>query len=168
MLEEIGGLSAVRSAVIDDCTLAKKVKEAGGRIWLGLTLETLSIRRYGSFSEIGRMISRTAFSQLHHSAFLLTATIFGLTITYLAPPVLTLVGGWPARLPAAAAWLAMTICYLPFVRFYGRSWTWSVALPAVAAFYLGATIASAISYWRGRGGRWKGRVQDQVTRTGSG
>jgi len=33
-------------------------------------------------------------------------------------------------------------------------------LPAIAAFYLVATIHSAISYWRGAGGMWKGRVQD--------
>ena len=34
------------------------------------------------------------------------------------------------------------------------------SLPAIAAFYLGATIHSAVCYWRGTGGMWKGRVQD--------
>jgi hypothetical protein len=29
----------------------------------------------------------------------------------------------------------------------------------VAAFYLGATFHSAVAYWRGRGGMWKGRAQ---------
>ena len=34
-------------------------------------------------------------------------------------------------------------------------------LPVAALFYSGATIHSAIRYWLGVGGQWKGRVQDQ-------
>jgi hypothetical protein len=30
-------------------------------------------------------------------------------------------------------------------------------LPAIACFYLAATIGSAIDHWRGRGVVWKGR-----------
>jgi hypothetical protein len=37
---------------------------------------------------------------------------------------------------------------------------WSLALPAIAIFYMGATLHSAIMYWTGKGGQWKGRVQD--------
>ncbi len=32
-------------------------------------------------------------------------------------------------------------------------------LPAIALFYAAATVASAILFWRGCGGRWKGRFQ---------
>ena len=32
-------------------------------------------------------------------------------------------------------------------------------LPLAALFYTAATIGSAIQYWRGRGGNWKGRFQ---------
>jgi len=34
---------------------------------------------------------------------------------------------------------------------------WAVALPAVAGFYMAATIGSAVDYHRGRGVRWKQR-----------
>ncbi len=81
-LARIGGLAAIRHAVIDDCTLAKAVKRSGGRIWMGLTRRTYSIRSYGAFSEISQMISRTAFSQLNHSALLLLGTVTGM-IDYL-------------------------------------------------------------------------------------
>ena len=30
----------------------------------------------------------------------------------------------------------------------------------IAVFYLVATVESAVRYWSGRGGEWKGRVQD--------
>ena len=36
-LEEIGGFAALRDSIIDDCTLAQKIKSAGYPIWLGLT-----------------------------------------------------------------------------------------------------------------------------------
>jgi hypothetical protein len=91
-LERIGGLPAIRSQIIDDCALARAVKHAGGSIWLGLTRSARSTRSYGSFAEIGRMISRTAFNQLRHSYTLLTATIAGLVLTYLLPPLLLLSG----------------------------------------------------------------------------
>ncbi|MGH9620427.1 MAG: glycosyltransferase, partial [Bryobacteraceae bacterium] len=77
MLRRIGGLAAIRGAVIDDCALARAVKQSGGRLWLGLTEDTESIRPYGSFAEIGRMVSRTAFYQLRHSPLLLLGTVAG-------------------------------------------------------------------------------------------
>jgi hypothetical protein len=32
-------------------------------------------------------------------------------------------------------------------------------LPLIAAFYMGYTLDSAVQFWRGRGGMWKGRAQ---------
>lgn len=160
-LRKIGGLAAIRAEVIDDCALARAVKRAGGRVWMGLTPDTESMRSYGSFAEIGRMISRTAFSQLHHSALLLIGTVAGLFLTYLSPPLLLLSRRRTPRACGGTAWLLMSVAYLPMVRFYKRSVFWSLSLPAVALFYAGATVHSAIQYWRGRGGAWKGRVQDR-------
>jgi hopene-associated glycosyltransferase HpnB len=160
MLEQIGGIAAIRGALIDDCALARAVKRAGGRVWLGLGANTHSIRPYRTFGEVGRMISRSAFTQLHHSIVLLAGTIVGLLLTYLAPPLLTIFAPQPARGMAAMAWLLMAICYFPALRFYRRSWFAAPLLPLVALFYAGATVHSAITYWRGTGGQWKGRVQD--------
>ncbi len=159
-LKRIGGMAAIRNEVIDDCALARAVKRSGGRIWLGLTNEAASLRSYDTFSEIGRMISRTAFNQLQHSRLLLAGTLVGLFFTYLLPPLLLLSARRVPVLLGASAWLLMSLAYLPTVRFYRRSALWSFTLPLIASFYLGATIHSALQYWRGRGGEWKGRVQD--------
>ena len=105
------------------------------------------------------MISRTAFTQLGHSSLLLGAVVAGMAITYLAPPLLLGFGPKAAAL-GAAAWLFMAAAYRPTLRFYGLSPLWLPVLPLVAVFYLGATLYSAIDYWRGRGGLWKDRVQD--------
>ena len=154
-LERIGGIAAIRGELIDDCALAKAVKQSGGRIWLSLNRSAESIRAYGGFAEIAHMISRTAFSQLKYSVTLLAATLAGLALVYLAPPVLTLAGS----LWGAAAWLMMSIAYLPALRYYRRSPLWAALLPLIAVFYMGCTVASAIQHWRGAGGgNWKGRT----------
>jgi hopene-associated glycosyltransferase HpnB len=155
MLERIGGIEAIRGELIDDCALARAVKRTGGRIWLGVHSGTRSIRAYGTFGEIGRMISRTAFTQLGYSAPLLAATVLGMAFVWLMPPALAMTGS----IGAAVACLLMVACYLPVLRFYRRSVFWAPLLPLIAAFYMGCTVASAVQYWRGAGGLWKGRAQ---------
>ena len=139
-LEKIGGIEAIRGESIDDCALAGRVKQTGGKIWLGVTENTYSLREYGTFGEIFRMISRTAFNQLEHSAFLLLATVLGMAIVYLAPPLLLLTGDAFAAFSGLAAWMLMTISYVPVLRFYGEKPIWSPLLPWVALFYMAATI----------------------------
>ncbi len=162
-IARIGGLQAIRSQIIDDCALARAVKAAGGSVWLGLTHSARSTRSYASFAHIGRMISRTAFNQLHHSYALLAATLGALFVTYLLPVLLLFSGHPPSIALALAAWALMSIAYAPMVRFHGLPARWSLCLPGIAAFYAGATVHSALQYRLGRGGLWKGRVQDART-----
>jgi len=161
-LARAGGIAAIRHEIIDDCALAARVKSSGGKIWLGLTQDTHSIRPYPSFAAIGRMISRAAFNQLRHSTLLLLGAILGLAVTYLAPPALLLSRHLVPALLGAAAWFLMSICFWPFVRLYRLNVLWSLLLPATALFYMGATVHSAFRFWMGKGGEWKGRVQDPV------
>jgi hopene-associated glycosyltransferase HpnB len=161
-LARIGGLEAIRSRIIDDCALARVVKDSGGRIWLGLAHDSRSLRSYDSFASISDMISRTAFAQLNHSWLLLGLTLFALFLTYLLPAVLLFADDAVVRWLGFCALLLMSLCYLPMVRFYELSARWSVALPIIAAFYTWAVIHSAVQHARGQGGRWKGRVQDSA------
>jgi len=159
-LQRIGGLAAIRAQIIDDCALARAIKGGGGSIWLGLTMRARSTRSYGSFADIGRMISRTAFNQLRHSYLLLGMTMAGLLLTYALPPLLLLSGRAVPMALGGAAWILMAVAYAPMLRFYRRSVLWGLWLPAIALFYAAATIRSALQYRRGRGGQWKGRAQD--------
>jgi len=158
-LEDAGGIGAIRGAWIDDCALAAAIKRRGGTVWLGASRETRGLRGYASFREAGRMISRSAFTQLHHSAWLLAGTIAGLLLTYIAPPALAVAASGPARWLGVAAWLLMALCYWPALRFFARPGYEAAALPAVALFYMGATLHSAWRSWRGGGGQWKGRSE---------
>jgi hypothetical protein len=160
-LAAAGGIESIRSEIIDDCALALAIKQAGGNLWLGPTETARSIRPYESVAEIGRMISRSAFNQLGHSALFLMGTIFGLAILYLLPIALLFSRSTLSISLGAATLIVILIAYAPMIRFYRLNPLWSLSLPAAALFYIGATIHSAIRYWSGTGGMWKGRAQDR-------
>jgi hopene-associated glycosyltransferase HpnB len=174
-LDRIGGIASIRSEVIDDCALARAVKSwrsaassatstsatrtSVPKIWLGVSRKSRSLRAYTTFSEIRDMISRTAFTQLRYSAFLLIGTLLGLAITYLAPIPLLFAHDAATRLIALTTWLLMSLLFLPTVRFYRISTHWAATLPLAATFYAAATFLSATRYWTHRGAQWKGRSQ---------
>jgi hopene-associated glycosyltransferase HpnB len=157
-LRAAGGMASIRSALIDDCALAKELK-AQGPIWIGLTDGVRSVRAYPEVEDIRRMVSRTAYAQLRYSPLLLAGTILGLAITYLAPVLLTVFATGLAKILGIAAWLLMAVAFQPILRFYRVSPLWGLALPAIAATYMAFTLDSAYQHARGRGGMWKGRAQ---------
>jgi hopene-associated glycosyltransferase HpnB len=163
-LQRIGGLKAIRDAVIDDCALAKAVKQSGGRIRLGVTRASQSLRDYPRWRDIRDMVARTAFTQLRYSATLLAMTILGLFITYLVPIGLVLASGFWPRALGLLSYTLMSASFLPTIRYYRRSPAWSLALPVIAIFYAHATVLSAVRYWLGRGAQWKGRSQAPASR----
>jgi hypothetical protein len=105
------------------------------------------------------MVARSAYAQLRYSPLLLTGTVAGMTVTYLAAPLITIIGDFPANVLAGVTWALMAGVFQPTLRQYRLSPLWGGALPLVAAVYVGFTIDSAYQHWRGRGGFWKGRVQ---------
>jgi len=161
VLAPIGGIASIRGEVIDDCALARAVKKNGGKIWMGLTRVSVSLRGYGTFAEIRDLIARTAFTQLHYSFAFLAVALAGLFGTFLLPWILFFAYPGEAWLLVDTAIALMTATFLVTVRFYNLSAAWALTLPFAAVFYGYATCVSAVRYWLGRGGQWKGRAQAQ-------
>ncbi|MEH2352782.1 glycosyltransferase [Nostoc sp.] len=187
-LERIGGIQVIRQALIDDCALAQAVKRGTGdwglgtreefsqspvpntqypipikgRIWLGLSSLTRSLRPYDSLATIWDMVARTAYTQLNYSPLLLLGTLVGMPLIYLAPPICVILGAvwsnWAIALTGLLGWLLMTFAYYPTIRFYKCSPWLAFSLPAIAFLYTLMTLDSALCHWQGRGGAWKGRV----------
>jgi hopene-associated glycosyltransferase HpnB len=164
-LENIGGLERIKSALIDDCALARAIKDSGGeggakgRIRLTLTQDAKSLRIYATLREAMHLITRTAFTQLRHSSDLLALTVAGLGLLFIVPFLVALFAHGASALFGFAAWFLMTAIYWPMVRFYTLPFFWALTLPLAAALHLIATIDSARRYWQGKGGQWKGRAQ---------
>lgn len=161
-LIRVGGIQAVRQALIDDCTLAHAVKSTKGKIWLGLSNSTRSLRPYPSLASIWGLVARTAFTQLNYSPWLLLGTLVGMTLLYIVPLAGAIIGGltgnWLVAIAGLSGWLLMSWAYLPTIRFYGCSPWLAFCLPAIAFLYTLMTLDSALRHWQGRGGAWKGRV----------
>jgi hopene-associated glycosyltransferase HpnB len=156
-LRAAGGIESIRNALIDDCSLAKRLKRVGP-IWLGLTERVRSIRPYDTFADVRQMIARSAYAQLNFSVLMLIGCIAGLALTFLAGPLLAIVAHGLARWIGLAVWAAMALSFVPTLRFYKLSPLWAIALPGIAALYALYTLDSAWRHWRRRGGQWKGRV----------
>ncbi|NEB58994.1 glycosyltransferase [Streptomyces diastaticus] len=153
---------AIRHAVIDDVALARAVKGAGGRVWLGLAERVDSVRPYPRLHDLWRMVSRSAYAQLRHNPLVLAGTVAGLALVYLVPPGAVLfglaAGQGTVALLGGAAWLVMAGSYLPMLGYYGQPWWAAPLLPFTAFLYLLMTVDSAVQHYRGRGAAWKGRT----------
>ncbi|MFK8183326.1 MAG: glycosyltransferase [Phormidesmis sp.] len=160
-LQRMGGLQVIRNALIDDCALGAAVKK-DGPIWLGLSADTRSLRPYPSLKSIWNMVTRSAYTQLNYSPWLLIGTVFGMLLVYAMLPLAVALGlaegQWLLALVGGVGWLLMAIAYWPTLKFYGGSAGGALALPGIAFLYLLMTLDSARHHWQGQGGFWKGRV----------
>ena len=159
-LLDAGGVDAIRDRLIDDCALAANIKKRGP-IWLGLTEQVRSLRRYDSLAGIWRMVERTAFEQLGNSPLPLIGAVLGMGTAYLVPALAgagILGGGWMVMAAGLITWLGLAgAAYAPTLKLYGLSFGWILALPVAALLFTLMTLSSAIRYWRGGGSTWKGR-----------
>jgi hopene-associated glycosyltransferase HpnB len=158
VLAEVGAFASLRGALIDDCTLARRIKDAGHRTWLGMTHSAISLRGGHSFADLHHMVARSAFTQLGYSTALLLAVTAVFAFAFWLPVALAFVAPLPAQSLAVATLIAMFVSYVPTLRYYGLSPAWTLTMPLIATIYIGMTWSSAIRYWRGIRSRWKGRT----------
>lgn len=162
-LEEIGGFAALKDALIDDCTLARHVKNRGHRTWIGLTHSAISKRHYDNLQTIWDMVARTAFTQLRYSVILLGICTILMAAAFSAP-VLALfpANAYPKALSIITL-LLMAASYVPTLKYYRINPCWALSLPFAGVLYLLMTWSSAIRYWRGDGAHWKERHYSKQT-----
>jgi hypothetical protein len=157
IFNQIGGLSVIRGAVIDDCALAKVVKQSGKRIWIGQSLLVKSTRDYRSMREIVNMVARTAYSQLMYSPLILLGVSSMLVLLFLVPVFGLFLASNLSRFFSILILLLLSISYFPTIAFYNLSLLWSFSLPLSGSLYLLMTWISAWRFYRGERTRWKGR-----------
>lgn len=174
-LEHTGGIETVRAELVDDCALAKHIKQNSPEkdIWLGLAdREATSIRKNETLESIWNMVARTAYAQLRFSPFLLVLTVTCMGLVFMAPPVIFLTFFLHRDISAATAalvtWGIMAYSYIPTLGLYGRKAYASLFLPFPAMLFTLMTISSASRYRRGAGGQWKGRSYPAPGRKQSG
>ena len=166
IFREINLYNQIKNKVIDDCNIAKLLKKRG-KIWLGLTNQVISKRKYHCFREIWNMVTRTAFEQLKYSFILLIISLLGLIVTYLLPYLLIFLSftnlirdelSVNLLIPNILSIIMMLVVFYPTVHFYKIKKMYVFILPISAIIYGAMTFASALNYFLFKGNSWKGRV----------
>ncbi|NUM34772.1 MAG: glycosyltransferase [Candidatus Brocadiae bacterium] len=161
-LEEIGGIASIKNALIDDISLAKKIKEKGHSLFLMDGPDLESKRGYDTLSGIWNMVARSAFTELKYSYIRLSGCTLIMLIAFAMPilgsffplfaPVSPLL-----FLPGFIAWLLMSITYLPTIQYFKVFPAFALTLPLSGLLYLAMTLSSAKRYFLGTKSHWKGR-----------
>lgn len=160
ILEKTGGIEIIKGEIIDDCALAKCIKQSD-RIWIGLTKSTKSLRKYNSLFDISLMVCRTAFIQLNYSFLYLIFTLVGMLVIYIVPLISIFIGILIAESLLTAlgimSLVAMSFSYAPTLKLYNRP-VWEASFLPIAAFlYSVMTTFSAWQYLYGHPPTWRGR-----------
>ena len=157
ILKNIGAFSTLKGSIIDDCTLAQKVKDRGYTTFVGLTKCVKSIRKYQNLATIWHMVERTAYTQLLYNPFLLILATFLLVTCFIVPTVGLFSCNLLTLVISLTTLFIMYISYVPVLRYYDLNPLIGVTLPFVASLYLAMTWSSAVRYYLGVGAAWKGR-----------
>jgi hopene-associated glycosyltransferase HpnB len=153
VLDRISAFTSLRNALIDDCALARRIKDNGGRTWIGLTHSAVSLRPYHDLKGIWDMVARSAFTQLRYSCVLLMLCTLLMAVAFLLP-LLTVLALEPVGI---ATLVLMVLSYLPTLKYYGIQPLWGCLLPVTGVLYLGMTWSSACRHLYRKGTTWKGR-----------
>lgn len=122
-LERAGSFAAIRAEVIDDVSLARRVKALGVPIRLALSRgDVESLREHETAASIWRMVRRTAFAELRYSRARLAVAL--------------------AAVPLAA--LVLPAAFLPTVRYFRLNPLWALTLPLAGVLYAAMTLDSAL------------------------
>jgi glycosyltransferase involved in cell wall biosynthesis len=166
--EAIGGHESVKNRIVEDLSLALRVKEKGFRLVLLAGLDLMKTHFYGSLSEIWTGVRKNLYAALGFSPWRLVATSvllilwnwlpwlglgLGILGTALAWPGLWLahliVGGLATLLSIGLPTATSVICGSPLA--YGLS------LPLGSLMVVLMCCTSAWDFHFGRGVLWKGR-----------
>ena len=148
----------IKNKIIDDCNLAKIIKDNRNNIWLGLTNLVESQRSYSKLEQIWKMITRTAFEQLNNSILILLISILGMIMIYLMPFINLINQNFNNLIIInLASIFLMLLSFLPTAKFYNLSFVFYFSLPISSIIYILMTISSAYNYYFKKGNVWKGR-----------
>ncbi len=167
--QAIGGHAAVRTDVVEDLALARRIKAARRRLWLVDAGERVTCRMYHNLAEVVRGFSKNFYAAFGYNAPLLLFIWSWLTLVFWLPLLVLLLApfGHPARLWASVS-VGLALLLWGFSHIKYRFPLYLTPLyPVMVAF---ADIIALRSWWLTRRGHaeWKGRLLREVGRDSAG
>lgn len=162
--DAIGGHASVKSAIVEDVWLARKIKENRMLLVVKDGAEMLSVRMYRNFSEIWNGFSKNIFAGFEFSSFALFSVNILYFLLFFIPFLLLFIqlslqfGSYNILILTA---LQVVFLYIMRAAISAR---FSLGFLSTILHPLGALAVPiiALNSWRwiatGRGAKWKGRV----------
>jgi len=167
--EKIGGHGAVRSEIIEDLNLAKRMKASGAKVHTRLTPDLVRTRMYEGLADLWEGLSKNAYAGMQYQAHKFWAgLVAGLLVAVLPPVYLIASLLWVVASPESRlAWTALGLTALMnllivlvhrrAIRFLRLPAAHALFMPVSAALYAMIAITSAWQHHFRGGNVWKGR-----------
>lgn len=155
--DSIGGHEVVKSSLVEDVHIARKIKQSGHRVILANITNYVDCKMYETNKETWDGFSKNIFSGIGKSTTLAILLTFFYTSFYILPLLLFLYGVFTWQLPFILPYcltvvhraISDTISKTPIV--------YSLYMPASALVLLAILWRSAYLSFRGQSYKWKGR-----------
>jgi chlorobactene glucosyltransferase len=140
--DAIGGYEAVKQHVVDDITLARRIKASGLRWRLADGSQRVCCRMYQNFGQVREGLSKNLFGAFNYHAPFFSFVWVWLAIVFVGPPLLLILGLVGLPLPPAVKSLSALAIGLAL-----PSWGvvyWQFRLPLYLIFLYPLTIMLAV------------------------
>ena len=155
-LEELGGLTPQRLAMVDDLTLGLRMRAAGMRQRLAFAPGLVLAHGSPGLMGLIRALTRRLFAQANFSMLLLLPAIAGVALLFLAP--LAALAWPPTTLPALVIMGCLTLCSRISSERNDLPARYGWLYPLGASLLLWAVLRSVLLTWWRRGVLWRGTL----------
>jgi hypothetical protein len=155
---QIGGHRALPMEVIDDVKLGKVLKRGGFRAALLDGGGMLSVRWVVGLRGVLNSVDKNAFAGFDYKPLPMLASVFGLALTTLYPPIALFLLSGPARWLAVGTLLAMMLGAQMMRRVASAGAWYGLAYPLASLILIFIILRSAFRAYRQGGVVWRGTL----------
>jgi glycosyltransferase involved in cell wall biosynthesis len=168
--DQIGGHAALKKVLVDDLTLARRIKQQRLRLWYGLGTRLATLHMYRSFVQLWRGWSLNLFTGLDFNPWIALAAVAAIAVFFVMPPLVLLALAIKGSLVAwtwadglmAAVWgsviAAMLMSRRVLKRLFGTTSDGQLWQPLGALIVMAMIVNSAWAGLSGRGLNWRERM----------
>jgi glycosyltransferase involved in cell wall biosynthesis len=152
--EQLGGFESLRMEILEDLTLAHRVKAARLRQRVAIAPGMVSLHWASGAVGVVHVMTKNLFAVFRFRILFVLAACIGLAFQCLAPFVFLLIPN--TRVPAVLTLVSIAVLYRLSSRHSKISARYAVLFPAGAALFLYSLLRSALTTLREGGVMWRG------------
>lgn len=149
-----GGHEAIRLRVVDDITLAQRVRACGFRTEVAMGIDWVVVPWGTSVAHYLQITRKNAFAVFQFSWLLMIAFSVAAMAMNIVPPLLGLLD-WQLAPASVLVWLALAMSYRSISSHVNQSWLYFLFHPLLVVLMILSVWNSAITVTRAGGVHWR-------------